>query len=250
MNNSSWEKAHQWYDSLVKEKGHYYHESIILPSLLKALPKKTTTVIDFGCGQGILSRMLPSEIEYFGIDLSSSLIKKAKELAKHKNQKFYVGDVCKTLPLEKKDFFDCGFFILSLQNMSHPMNALKTASYHLKKGGTLIIVLNHPSFRIPRQSSWGIDEKQKIQYRRVNSYMTPLEVPIQAHPSKKEESSVLYSYHYPLSSYSQWLFENGFTIERIEELVSNKKSTGSKAKMENKARQEFPLFLSLFARKT
>jgi len=42
----------------------------------------------------------------------------------------------------------------------------------------LVIVLNHPCFRIPRQSGWGIDEKNKLQFRKVIKYMSPMEIPL------------------------------------------------------------------------
>jgi hypothetical protein len=45
------------------------------------------------------------------------------------------------------------------------------------------------------------------------------------------------------------LTDNGLIIETIEEWVSNKKSTGAKALMEDKARKEIPLFLTLVAKK-
>ena len=45
------------------------------------------------------------------------------------------------------------------------------------------------------------------------------------------------------------LFDNGFCIENIEEWISDKKSTGSKAYIEDKARKEFPLFMTIVARK-
>jgi hypothetical protein len=38
-------------------------------------------------------------------------------------------------------------------------------------------------------------------------------------------------------------------IEKIEEWVSDKKSEGGKAAMEDKARAEFPLFMAIAAKK-
>jgi len=46
-----------------------------------------------------------------------------------------------------------------------------------------------------------------------------------------------------------WLKENEFTIDIIEEWTSDKESVGKVAKMENRARSEFPLFLALKCRK-
>ena len=77
--------------------------------------------------------------------------------------------------------------------------------------------------------------------------MSELEIPIATNPGKFQESEMTWSFHTPLSKYSQFLNENGFMIERIEEWVSDKKSTGSKAKMEDRARAEIPMFMAILA---
>src|SRR5262249_49920639 len=110
-------------------------------------------------------------------------------------------------------------------------------------------VLNHPCFRIPRQSSWQVDSEKKIQYRRLDRYLSPMQIPINAHPSKGERSATTLSFHHPLSAYSQWLRDAGFVISCMEEWCSDKVSTGSAAKMENRSRAEFPLFLTLLSQK-
>lgn len=243
-NDTSWEQVSDWYGALTSTEGHYYHKEVILPNTLRLLDlKPNSSVLDLGCGSGVLSLVLP-KISYTGIDLSPSLINQAKKLNKNKHHEFIVGDITKPLPITKT--FTHAAFILSLQNCEKPDLALKEASKHLETQGICVIVLNHPCYRIPRQSSWGIDPQKKLQYRRVDAYMTPLQIPIKANPSQKESAST-WSFHYPLSAYSQFLLEANFQIVAIEEWVSPKESTGKSAKMENRARNEFPLFLTLKA---
>ena len=76
-----------------------------------------------------------------------------------------------------------------------------------------------------------------------------LQIPLQIHPSKGEKSEIFHSYHHSLSDYANWLKKAGFTISLIEEWCSDKKSEGTKARMEDRARKEFPLFLALQAKK-
>lgn len=247
MGKENWDSSEQWYTQCVGEKGHYYHQSVVLPGTLRLLDLKgKKSLLDLGCGQGVLARHVPESIEYYGVDNSKELISSARSLTRRKNVQFAVGDVLENLPLEKTDF-DCACFILSLQNMEKPQAAISNARKHLKEGGKLLIVLNHPCFRIPRQSGWGIDEQAKLQYRRVNVYMSPQKIPIQTNPGKGERSAVTYSYHYPLSEYTKWLEKEGLSITAIEEWCSDKKSEGSKARMEDRARREIPLFLALVA---
>ncbi|MBM3184184.1 MAG: class I SAM-dependent methyltransferase [Chlamydiae bacterium] len=246
---SNWDAAEPWYQRCVGEKGHYYHQSVILPRITKLLDlKQAHSLLDLGCGQGVLSRQLPKNVSYVGVDLSKNLIEQARKMNKRAECTFIKADICESLPIEKKDF-DRASFILSLQNMKHGEKAILNASRHLQKDAILVLVLNHPCFRIPRQSSWGIDEKAKLQYRRINRYMTSLEIPLQIHPGKGEKSEIFYSYHHNLSDYAAWLQQAGFAITMMEEWCSDKKSEGAKAKMEDRSREEFPLFLAIQARK-
>lgn len=250
--DSSWESVGDWYDRLVNAQGHYYHEHVILPKILKWIQnekKSESALLDLACGQGILARHLPQKMPYVGIDASASLIRAAEKYeGKSTVHQFLTSDVTQPLPLEKKNFSHATI-ILALQNIATPLPVLKNASAHLQKKGQLVIVLNHPCFRIPRQSSWQIDPTKKLQFRRIDRYFSPMEIPIQMHPSKQGTSAQTWSFHHPLSAYSAWLKEAGFTIELIEEWCSDKTSTGKNATMENRSRKEFPLFLTFFARK-
>lgn len=241
----NWDSSEKWYSSCVGEKGHYYHQTVVLPNALRLLGT-FQSLLDLGCGQGVLARHLPEKVDYVGIDQSKELIASAKRMSKERQ--FLVADASGELPIEKKDF-ERATFILSLQNMENGEQALASAARHLKKKGRLLIVLNHPCFRVPRQTNWGIDEQMKLQYRRINSYMSSQEIPIQTHPGKGQDSETTYSYHHPLFVYANWLQNQKFAIISIEEWCSDKKSEGAKARMEDRARKEIPLFLAILASK-
>ncbi len=243
--SKNWDSSEKWYTSCVGEKGHYYHQTVVLPNALRLLGT-FHSLLDLGCGQGVLARHIPEKVEYVGIDLSKELISSAKRMSREKQ--FFVGDATGELPIEKKDI-ERATFILSLQNMEKGQNAIGTAGRHLKKRGKLLIVMNHPCFRIPRQTGWGIDEQMKLQYRRINSYMSSQEIPIQTNPGKGKESETTFSYHHPLAAYSSWLQNEKFAIIAIEEWCSDKKSEGARARMEDRARKEIPLFLAILASK-
>jgi ubiquinone/menaquinone biosynthesis C-methylase UbiE len=248
--STSWENVSRWYHDIVGEQGHYYHQTLIIPGVLKLLnfaENEAASVLDLACGQGILSRYLPESVSYIGIDASASLIATAKRLASRPSHQFIQADLTRPLILPEAPFSH-GTLILALQNTKDPQSLLKHASTYLQPQARFVIVLNHPCFRIPRQSSWGIDDNQKIQYRRIDRYMSPMQIPIQTHPGKGKDSPSTKSFHYPLSAYSYQLYEAGFSIELIEEWCSNKISGGGPtAKMENRSRQEIPLFMTILA---
>lgn len=247
-NKTSWQKVSGWYNESVGDEGHYYHQHVVIPGVSRLLNlKKGDSLLDLACGQGVLERAIPTQVDYFGMDIAPSLIKAAEKQMFHKTSKFKVGDVSKPLKFERK--YSHAAIILALQNIEKPALVLKNAAEGLAENGKLIIVLNHPCYRIPRQSSWKVDDAQKIQYRRIDRYMTPMEIPIQMNPGAKEKAVQTFSFHYPLASYFSMLKDAGFVVENMEEWCSNKESTGKAAKMENRAREEFPLFMTLLCRK-
>jgi SAM-dependent methyltransferase len=244
-----WEEVGDWYDSLVGKGGHYYHENVILPNVCEWIKKwKCESVLDLGCGQGVLERKIPKEMLYIGVDIAPTLIKKGQAATKNPEHKFFVADVTRPLKLPQTQF-DLVTVILAIQDLKDVNALFQNCKKFLKPGGRVLIVMNHPCFRIPRQSGWGVDPANKLQFRKVNSYLSSLDVPIQTAPSQKGNSPSVIHHHRPLSFYSQALFESGFMIEQLEEWVSDKVSEGGNARMENRARKEFPLFMALVARK-
>ena len=245
--STSWQPVAHWYDDLVGKQGHFYHQEVIFPNLLRLMQLKSSDrLLDLGCGQGVLARQLPKEMGYVGLDISKELIAEAHRYSKRKEHQFIVHDITKSLPFLPNETFSLACLILSLQNIEDQEAVIRNVAPFMKDGGRLFICLNHPSFRIPRQSSWGYDEATKMQYRKLFSYMSPQKVPIVMHPGKNTKET--WSFHFPLSAYTNWLQKYGFVIEVIEEWCSPKESTGGRAKAENRARKEFPLFLTIVAR--
>jgi ubiquinone/menaquinone biosynthesis C-methylase UbiE len=244
-NDTSWQKVGNWYDSIVGDQGSYYHQNIILPGVLRLLGlEKTSSLLDLACGQGVLAGAIPKETIYLGLDAARSLLTKAKQ--RHKGRSFQYADLSKPLPLPPNSLFSHACCILAFQNLAEPHAMLENVAKHLLPGAPLVLVLNHPAFRIPRQSSWGFDEQMKLQYRRVNCYMTPQQIPIITNPGQQASENTM-SFHHPLSAIFSFLQKNNFLIETLEEWCSDKTSEGKAARWENRARKEFPLFLTIKA---
>jgi len=245
-NDTSWNKVSEWYNKVVGDSGHYYHQEVILPNVIRLIKiGEKQKLLDVGCGQGVLGKSLANYDGYWGIDLAENLIEMAKKEDKNLNHKYIIADATKDFGTMER--FDWVTMILALQNMAKPFKIIQNCKKVLNIGGKILMVLNHPAFRIPKHSDWEVKEGK--QCRLVDSYMSPLEIPIDSSPFDKHNNQKTISYHYPLSAYSEMLTDNGFVIETMEEWISNKKSTGAKALLEDKAREEIPLFLTLVARK-
>jgi ubiquinone/menaquinone biosynthesis C-methylase UbiE len=111
-----------------------------------------------------------------------------------------------------------------------------------------VIVILHPAFRIPRQSRWNWDEGRKLLTREVDRYLSPLSVPIDMRPFNRPGEAMTTTYHRPVGAYVNGLAQAGLLVDRFEEWPSHRTSQrGPRAKAEDRARDEFPLFLAIRA---
>lgn len=252
--NTGWGAVAAWYDTLLRGEGTYQKE-VILPNLVHLLePLRNRTIADIGCGQGFFAFALAEGgATVSGFDISLELIAQAQKSAgKHPALKVFF-NVAKAHALPSQEgVFNTALCILSLQNILEYREALAEAGRVLQKEGEIFIVLNHPAFRIPNGSSWGFDEGTQTQYRRIDRYALPFSSTIDMTPGTKnpKEKKYTVSFHRPLQDYVKALTKAGFGITGLEEWHSHKTSRkGPRAKAEDTARKEFPLFLMLRAKK-
>lgn len=240
---TSWENVAGWYDSWVGKKGSHYHRKIALPTTLKLLELQAgEAVLDLGAGSGVLAPHVVREgASYIGVELSPSLVSSAKRYHGAK-AKFLRADVreLKTQAELREKSFDAAVFLLSIQDMDPLNEVVGAASWALKKGGRLVIFMVHPCFRVPRQSGWGFDPRRKLTYRRVDSYLRPLDVPMKDHVKGQGTTR---SFHRPLEHYVTALSRSGLCIDALLELPDQPMN---KTEEDN---PDIPLFLALRARK-
>lgn len=63
--DTSWNKEGKWYGEIVGEKGHFFHQSVVIPNSLKLLHiPKESSLLDVACGQGVLARAIPNTVKY------------------------------------------------------------------------------------------------------------------------------------------------------------------------------------------
>ncbi len=244
--DTSWEAVAGWYDKLLEGEGTYQKE-LILPNLLRLMEiKRGDAVLDLACGQGFFAREFAKKNgNVVGVDASPSLIALARRDAGTAVE-FHVARA-DALPFLKNGSVDKTAIVLALQNIENVASVLRECARVAKKGGMVYIVLNHPAFRVPKESGWGWDEKQKVQYRRIDRYLSEMKVAIQMHPGDKPRQHTT-SFHRPLQYYFKALNKAGFAASFMEEWNSHKKSqAGPRAAAEDMARKEIPLFLCLVA---
>ena len=246
---SGWDAVAAWYDGWVGKGGSEHHRRLAIPALLELLDAQPgEQIIDIGAGQGVLAPSIAKAgAKYTGVDVSPKLLASARR--NHgKHGKFLRADAAnlhKESALQVESF-DAAVFLLAIQDMNPLDKVLKSAAWTLKPGGRVVLLLTHPAFRIPRQSGWGFDEGRKLQYRRVDSYLSELPVPMKQHPGR--QSGVTISFHRPISAYVNELARQGLLVDHMDEIpVGEFSLKKNRSKAEKRADNEIPLFLALRA---
>jgi len=249
---TSWEHVAPWYDRLVGDEGSEYHRHVLLPGTLRLLaPRPADRVLDLCCGQGVLCRLLAERaVEVVGVDVSPSLIAAARERTGAANVRFEVADARKLATPDAAAIggpFDAAACVMALHDVDDHAGLLRSLAAVLKPGGRAVVVIMHPCFRVPRQSSWGWDDARKTQYRRTDRYLTPMNIPIATHPGLDPNEHTNF-FHRPLSTVLTALGDAGLATTACEELTGHRQSEpGPRARAENRARQEIPLFFAIRA---
>lgn len=248
---TSWDPVAAWYQGMVGESGHKFHQKYAIPAILDLLrPREGEHILDIGCGPGVLAPFIADAgARYTGVDASARLLQFAQE--RHGGDgRFLLGDARNLSGLRelRQGEFDAVTFLLSIQDMDPLDEVLRSAAWALRDGGHAVVLMTHPCFRVPRQSGWGWDDERKLRFRRVDRYLTPLPVPMKPYPG--QQAGVTRSFHRPLEMYLNGLAANDMLVDRVSEIPAyDEREASAHPRAENLADREIPLFLGLRARK-
>ena len=240
---TSWGGVAAWYEEHLKGDDTY-HAKVVAPNLMRILdPKQGIRVLDVGCGEGYFTRLIDKSGAYVeGLDIAKELIAKAKHASP--DISYHVASA-ENMAIIKSGYFDAMTCVLALQNMERLDAVIKECARVLKPKGRAIFVLNHPAFRIPKRTSWGWDDAGKVQFRRVDGYLSQSRASIDMAPGKQTGANT-WSFHRSMQDYMKVFAANGFAITRLEEWISHKKSEkGPRSEAEDTSRKEFPLFMCI-----
>lgn len=247
--DTSWNEVAGWYDELLKNDDSY-QAKVILPNLLRVLDLKSREqVYDIACGQGYFANVFAHVgANVVASDISKKLIETAKKDLKEKVS-FYITAAHRAQFL-KDNSIDTIVIVLAIQNIENVNEVLIECNRVLKNNGRIVLVLNHPAFRVPQGSDWYFADG--VQSRIVSKYLSESKVIIDMTPGEKDPKKKIstITFHRSLQYYMKLFAKNGFAITRLEEWISHKQSgIGPRQVAEDKARKEIPMFMCLEIKK-
>jgi SAM-dependent methyltransferase len=247
---TSWERVATWYDGWVGDRGSAYHRELAIPATLDLLrPEGGEAILDVGGGQGVL---VPSLVQAGArvtvVDASRRLIAAAgRRHGGLSSARYVVGDA-RTLHAVaglSAGSYDAAVLMLSIQDIDPLAGVVRGLDWAIRGTGRVVLLMTHPAFRQPRHSGWGYDEGRKLRFRRVDSYLTPMAVPMKSLGGGPPTRS----FHRPISAYVNALAGAGFVTDAMLELpdLPPERLPGKAAKADERSQAEIPIFLAMRA---
>jgi SAM-dependent methyltransferase len=166
-----WERNAEFWTRIIRERLDPFRTELTDAAVLRAVgPCRDKAILDAGCGEGYLSRMLAGRGALaVGVDRSMGLIEAAADSGGLSGfPRFMLADLS-SLPLPS-GHFDSVVCNHSLNELRYPQAAISEFARVLKPGGRLVILMLHPCFYGGRDQSgrrYDIDVDQYFATRRV-----------------------------------------------------------------------------------
>jgi ubiquinone/menaquinone biosynthesis C-methylase UbiE/DNA-binding transcriptional ArsR family regulator len=139
------QRSRSYFEAVAGDWEHirksYFDDRVTSIAIEKLLPRNLV-IVDVGCGTGSLTFELARFAEKaIGVDLSTEMLRRARELAKEKrarNVEFRMGDALK-LPLKSQQV-DAAFCVMVLHFLPEPQRAIQELCRVTRAGGRVILV--------------------------------------------------------------------------------------------------------------
>lgn len=228
-----WDMYAESFASNYSEIGDIHREVFLNPTLLELLGSvQGKKVLDAGCGEGYLSRMLSNlGAAVVGVDYSKKMLEIAENRTPNDMKIRYEHGNLEELSFLDDRFFDLIVSNMVIQDLSEYDKAINEMYRLLNDGGYFIFSILHPCFITPG-SGWVKSEDGEKLYWKVDNYFYEGAYE-QAFPIEQEEKIVFF--HRTITSYVDTIIKSGFRIERMVE-----------PKPSNEILEKYPSFIEDF----
>jgi 2-polyprenyl-3-methyl-5-hydroxy-6-metoxy-1,4-benzoquinol methylase len=179
-----------------------YHNSVI-PQVLDFLGDVAgRTLLDAGCGEGYLARLLASRgASVTAVDISPRLVELAKSQDSIGNVRYLVQNLSKGLP-DSRESFDLVVSNLVLNDVYDYVGYIRTLGEVTKPGGRVVLSMNNPYSAVFREKARSYyDSGTAILYRGLSN-----------------EGVHVYHFHQTFEDYMTAFREAGFLLRSLSDL--------------------------------
>ncbi|MCM3169878.1 class I SAM-dependent methyltransferase [Peribacillus frigoritolerans] len=208
-----WDSFADTYSANHTEQGDLHKEVFLNPTLLSLMETvRNKNILDAGCGEGYLSRILArSEATVTAVDYSSRMIEIAKGRTPNDLLIDYRQGNCEDLNSLEDKSFDLIVSNMVIQDLANYEKAFQEMYRLLVDGGCFIFSILHPCFVTP-ESGWEKTKDGKKLHWNVDKYF--YEGVYEQGLGDKEK---MLFFHRTLTSYINTLIKTGFILECIIE---------------------------------
>ncbi|MEX1029398.1 MAG: class I SAM-dependent methyltransferase [Paenibacillaceae bacterium] len=197
------------------EKGDLHREIFLNPTILDLIGSvKDKRVLDAGCGEGYLSRMLAKlGARVIGVDYSENMIKIANERTPTELGIQFVHGNCEELSSFQDESFDLIVSNMVIHDLPNYDMAISEIYRLLVDKGVFIFSILHPCFMTP-ESGWVKSNDGEKLFWKVDNYF--YEGAYEQTLPADNKDKILY-FHRTLTNYVNTIIRMGFLIEDIVE---------------------------------
>lgn len=209
-----WDSFADTYSANHTEQGDHHKEVFLNPTLLSLMETVTNKkILDAGCGEGYLSRILArSEATVTAVDYSPRMIEIAKGRTPNDLLIDYRQGNCEDLNSLDDKSFDLIVSNMVIQDLANYEKAFQEMYRLLVDGGCFIFSILHPCFVTP-ESGWEKTKDGKKLHWNVDKYFYEGAYEQQGLGDKEK----MLFFHRTLTSYINTLIKTGFILESIVE---------------------------------
>lgn len=207
------ENANFWV-KIIRERLDRYRSELTDTAVLNAIgASHGLTILDAGCGEGYLSRVLAQQgAQTIGIDACADLVQSAQELAAESGLSvdYHIGSV-DDIPIAdgRCDVVVCNHLVNDLENIAVPFREFARVT---REGGHLVILMLHPCFYgAHTERSTSRSYPAPSEYFRARTVEQEFKVAGITSPAKVK------MWFRPLEGYMSELRQSGFYITSLSE---------------------------------
>ena len=199
----------------VGEMGDRNREAVLTPALLEMIGSvEGMRVLDAGCGEGFLSRLLAKRgAEVVAFDYSEEMVRICHDRTPEDLSVIYHHGSAEKMSFLQNESFDLAISNIVLVDLEDYQSAIREAFRVLQPGGRYILADMHPCF-MTEKCGWARDDAGNKLHWTIDNYFN--EGPHEERVVLSSEN-VLIQYHRTLTSMVRAILNVGFVIQDLSE---------------------------------